>query len=86
MNFPELDRLPLGTSLRVGQVTLEVTGPCEPCTHIGKLAGVADPVAFQATLDGRRGILARIIGIEGDGKIRVGDAVAILDARDATPK
>jgi len=86
VNFPELDLLPVGTPLRVGQVTLEVTGPCEPCTHIGKLAGVADPAAFQASLDGRRGILARVIGIEGDGKIRVGDAVAVADARDATFK
>ncbi len=82
VDCPTLDALPVGTLLRVGEVTFEVAGACEPCTHIGTLAGIADPAALQAALEGRRGQLARVVAIEGNGNIRVGDPVATVDARD----
>lgn len=75
--FAALETLPAGTLLQAGEVTLELTGPCEPCTHIGGLNGVVDPIAFQKALDGRRGQLARVIGVEGEGRIRVGDRIAV---------
>lgn len=78
VDFAALERLAPGTLLRIGDVTLELSGPCEPCTHIGALNGVADPVAFQQALAGRRGQLARVTAIEGAGRIRVGDPVAVL--------
>ncbi len=84
VDFPALDSIPVGTTLRIGQATVEVTGPCEPCTHIGTLAGVGDPAVLQAALEGRRGQLVRVVAIEGDGRIQVGDPVATVDARDAT--
>lgn len=83
VDFPELEHLAVGTVLHIGQATLEITGPCDPCTHIGKLAGVGDSATFQAALAGRRGVLARVVGIEGDGRIRIGDVIAAVDARDA---
>lgn len=85
IEFPTLETLPAGTLLRVGQVTCELSGPCEPCTHIGNLLGVPDAVAFQQDLQGRRGQLARIVAVEGAGIIRVGDPVATLGARNLTP-
>lgn len=75
--FAALETLPAGTLLQVGDATFELTGPCEPCTHIGGLNGIADPVAFQKTLDGRRGQLARVTSVDGEGRIRVGDRIAV---------
>ena len=75
VDFPELNTLPAGTLLRIGSVTCELTGFCEPCTHIGGLVGVRDPQAFQHSLMDRRGQLARVTAVEGDGTIRIGDAV-----------
>ncbi len=85
VDFPPLETLPSGTLLRIGQATCELTGPCEPCTHIGKMLGVPDAEKFQATLDGRRGQLARITAVDRDGTIRLGDPVAVIGARDPSP-
>ncbi len=82
VDCPTLDALPVGTFLHIGEVTFELAGACEPCTHIGTIAGIADPAALQAALEGRRGQLARVVAIEGNGTIRVGDPVATVDARD----
>jgi MOSC domain-containing protein YiiM len=75
VDFATLETLPAGTRLRVGNATLEITGSCEPCTHIGKLNGRQDVVEFKQSLEGRRGQLARVVAIDGDGMIRLGDAV-----------
>ena len=75
VDFAALETLPVGTHVRVGDATLEVTGPCEPCTHIGKLNGRPDAVEFKKSLEGRRGQLAKVIAVEGDGFIRLGDPV-----------
>ncbi|HXF83255.1 MAG TPA: MOSC domain-containing protein [bacterium] len=77
VDFPPLETLAPGTLLQVGQAVLELTGPCEPCTHIGALNGVADREAFRDALRGRRGQLARVVRVEGRGTIRVGDRVAV---------
>lgn len=89
VDFPSLDALPAGSLLRIGQVTCELTASCTPCTHIGGLLGVVDPAALQKELDGRRGQLARIVQVQGDGLIRVGDAVvpeAMPLAAPASPR
>lgn len=78
VDFEPLETLGPGTQLRIGEVTLELSGPCEPCTHIGALNGVADPVQFQQSLVGRRGQVARVTAVEGDGRIRVGDSIITL--------
>jgi len=75
VEFPVLERLPAGTRVRIGAATFELSGPCEPCTHIGEVLGIDDRVAFQQALLGRRGQLARVVAVDGDGTIRVGDAV-----------
>src|SRR5574341_315257 len=63
VDFAALETLPAGTRLRIGNATLEVTGPCDPCTHIGKLNGREDVVEFKQSLEGRRGQLAKIIAV-----------------------
>jgi MOSC domain-containing protein YiiM len=69
--------LPSGTRLRLGQATLELSKVCDPCTHIGEHVGVDDVEAFCDRLQGRRGMLARVIAVEGHGRIRVGDRVRV---------
>lgn len=78
VDFAPLEHLSAGTQLRIGEATLELTGPCEPCTHIGALNGRADVHEFKTSLMGRRGQLARVVAVEGDGRIRVGDPVRRL--------
>lgn len=78
VEFPSLETLPVGTLLRVGEVTFELSGACEPCTHIGALNGVPDADAFRNALEDRRGQLARVTAVEGEGRIRAGDVVAVL--------
>ncbi|MGH2498634.1 MAG: MOSC domain-containing protein [Candidatus Limnocylindria bacterium] len=63
-----------GTELRVGGIALRVNGPCEPCTHIGGLIGVADPEELRRSLLGRRGVAC---SVSAAGVARIGDAVAV---------
>jgi MOSC domain len=72
VELPGLMALREGTLLRLGTAVVELTGVCEPCTHIGEHAGVADAEQFRQRLVGRRGMLARV---SEQGAIRVGDAV-----------
>jgi MOSC domain-containing protein YiiM len=78
IDLPGLMELAAGARLRVGQAVLEVTKPCEPCTHIGEHVGVDDVEAFRDHLRGRRGMLARFLEVDAGAVIRVGDAVEIL--------
>jgi MOSC domain-containing protein YiiM len=77
VDLPGLMSLGEGTRLRVGEAVLELTGVCEPCTHIGEHLGAEDPEALRQTLVGRRGMLARVVG---EGAIRRDDAVEVEDA------
>ena len=85
LELPGLQGLPAGSLLRVGEAELELTGPCEPCTHIGELLGKEDREAFQRSLVGRRGMLARVVSVTGEGRIRVGDAAEVLPSAATEP-
>jgi MOSC domain-containing protein YiiM len=74
LDLPGLMSLGEGTRLRVGEAVLELTGVCEPCTHIGEHLGAEDPEALRQTLVGRRGMLARVVG---EGPIRRDDPVEV---------
>ena len=76
--MPDITNLPVDSELRIGSVTLRVNGPCEPCTHIGELLGVADREEFRRSLVGRRGALCTVVA--AGAPIRVGDPVALLAA------
>jgi MOSC domain-containing protein YiiM len=74
--LPDVTNLPVDSELRIGGVTLRVSGPCEPCTHIGELLGVPDREEFRKSLLGRRGALCTVTA--ADGPIRTGDPVEVL--------
>jgi MOSC domain-containing protein YiiM len=74
LDLPGLMSLGEGTRLRVGEAVLELTGVCEPCTHIGEHLGAEDPEALRRALVGRRGMLARVVG---EGPIRRDDPVEV---------
>ena len=74
--LPDVTGLAPGTELRIGGVTLRVTGECDPCTHIGEMNRQADVEAFRLSLEHRRGALCSVVAV--DGPIRVGDAVSVL--------
>ena len=74
LDLPGLMSLDEGTRLRVGEAVLELTGVCEPCTHIGEHIGAKDPEALRRRLVGRRGMLARVVG---EGPIRREDPVEV---------
>ncbi|MGH2492137.1 MAG: MOSC domain-containing protein [Candidatus Limnocylindria bacterium] len=77
--LPGVSALAPDTELRVGGLTLRVSGDAAPCLHIGELCGADDVVAFQASLVGRRGATCTVIAV--DGPARIGDAVEVLPAR-----
>jgi len=77
--LPGVSGLAPDAELRVGGLTLRVSGDAAPCTHIGELVGVDDVVAFQASLVGRRGATCTVIVAEGPA--RIGDTVEVLPAR-----
>ncbi len=78
----DVTRLPAGTLLRVGGITLRMNGPCEPCTHIGGMLEVEDPELFRLSLAGRRGAVCTVV--EAAAVARVGDRVEIVAPVGAT--
>lgn len=62
--------LPLGQRLRVGQALLEVTAVCTPCDQLEKVRP-----GLRREIYGRRGMLCRVL--EG-GDVQVGDAIEKL--------
>ena len=74
VDLPGLMSLAVGTRVRIGDALVELTGPCEPCTHIGEHLGAEDVEEMRRRLVGRRGMLARVVG---EGAIRRGDPVAV---------
>ncbi len=66
-----LAELAPGSRLRVGEVMLEITMECAPCSFVDTVQA-----GLQARLQRRRGMLARVLE---SGSVRVGDAVRVTD-------
>ena len=62
-----------GTILRIGDVRLEVTGECDPCSRMDTIAPGLRAVLIP---DWRGGHLSRVVT---GGRITVGDAIEIED-------
>ena len=70
------------SSVKAGQVffigdhvTLEATGPCEPCSRMDEIRP-----GLQQALDGCRGIITMVLN---GGTLRVGDAIRVEPSREA---
>ena len=70
------------STIRSGQVffigedvTLEATGPCEPCSRMDEIRP-----GLQGALDGRRGIVTMVLN---GGTLRVGDMVRVEPSWEA---
>ena len=61
---------PVGQRVRVGRAVFEVTMVCDPCERMDAIRQ-----GLRAELDGRRGMLARVVE---QGEVAVGDAVELI--------
>lgn len=61
---------PVGQRLRAGTAVFEVTMVCDPCERMDAIRP-----GLRAELDGRRGMLARVLE---DGEIALGDSLELL--------
>jgi molybdopterin adenylyltransferase len=61
---------PVGQQVRVGDAVFEITMVCDPCHRMDELRQ-----GLRAELDGRRGMLARVV--EG-GEVAVGDEIHLI--------
>ena len=74
------DLLSSGVRLRIGEVVLEVSKPCEPCTVLYSLpyVGLDCGPSFIRTLQGRRGWFARVLQggiVQPDMIVKIDNAV-----------
>ena len=60
----------IGQQLRVGDALFEITMVCDPCSRMDEIRP-----GLQAELDGRRGMLARVVE---SGEVTTGDEVHVL--------
>lgn len=74
----DLEHLPPGQRLKVGDAVLELTEPCIPCHKMDKLR----PGLLRESY-GRRGVLARVIE---EGELSEGAEVTLLDVNPDAPK
>ena len=65
----------IGQQVRVGEAVFEITMVCDPCHKMDALRD-----GLRAELEGRRGMLARVV--EG-GEVAVGDRVELVQAEVA---
>jgi len=72
----DLQALPAGTRIEIGDAVLEITKDCEPCVFIERLRP-----GLRARMEGRRGMLARVLR---SGEIRVGDPIAARPPESST--
>mgnify|MGYP006084036273 CR=1 FL=1 len=69
--------LKLGDRLNIGEVSLEISLICDPCTNLNNLpyVGKDKSTSFIKTLMKRRGWYARVLKV---GKVTAGDSVTLV--------
>jgi len=66
----DVEKWPIGQRVRVGEAEFEITMVCDPCHRMDELRD-----GLRAELDGKRGMLARVVE---SGEVAVGDAVELV--------
>ncbi len=66
----DVQRWPVGQRVRVGGAEFEITMVCDPCSRMDEIRP-----GLQQELDGRRGVLARVVR---SGEVASGDEVELL--------
>jgi MOSC domain-containing protein YiiM len=66
----DVQQWPVGQRLRAGEAVFEITMVCDPCHRMDELRQ-----GLRAELDGRRGMLARVVET---GEVGVGDEIELL--------
>jgi len=66
----DVQEWPVGQRVRAGGAVFEVTMVCDPCERMDAIRP-----GLRGELDGRRGMLAKVIE---QGKVTVGDAVELI--------
>lgn len=66
--------LKVGEQLRIGESTLEITLPCDPCSRMDEIRH-----GLQQELRGQRGWLCRVVVA---GKIKRGDRIEVMPAAE----
>jgi MOSC domain-containing protein YiiM len=61
---------PVGARVKVGSALFEITMVCDPCSRMDEIRP-----GLQAELDGRRGMLARVVE---SGEVAAGDEIQLL--------
>lgn len=75
LDMPNLQTLPEGTRLALGDAVLEIGRSCAPCEHMAGIVAGADPHGWLERIRGRRGVFARTVE---PGTIHTGDVVTVL--------
>jgi MOSC domain-containing protein YiiM len=66
----DVERWPLGQRVRAGEAVFEITMVCDPCERMEALRP-----GLRERLEGRRGMLARVVE---DGEVALGDELSLL--------
>lgn len=76
VNF-DLTQLSPHDRLRLGEIELAVTAPCEPCWKLDEIRP-----GLSSAIDGRRGVLATVVR---GGELKVGDSVSLTQSEPTAP-
>jgi MOSC domain-containing protein YiiM len=66
----DVHQWPVGQRVRIGEAEFEITMVCDPCERMDAIRP-----GLQAEIDGRRGMLARVVE---SGEVAAGDEIQLL--------